>query len=127
MKKNHQSFNPLGVSSRTFDARWNQSNRTGCRSSQQGIALVITLVLLSIITFMAITLLVVTRSEKTSVGTTADQTTATLMNDAANENFKMLFTAPTLAFSNSFNYDFVVSTNFVNPGGFVATGPGRTS
>jgi hypothetical protein len=118
MKNNHQSFNRPS-------ARWDKSNRAASRNSENGIALVITLVLLSIITFMAITLLVVTRSEKSSVSTNQDQTTATYVNDAAIENFKMLFTAPTLAFSNSYNYDFVVSTNFINPGGFITAGLAR--
>src|SRR5438046_1043253 len=47
-------------------------------SPERGIALVITLILLAIITFLAITLLVVTRSEKGTVGVKADQTTAAL-------------------------------------------------
>jgi hypothetical protein len=127
MKKKEQTLDSPGVSRFTLDPEGNAPRAAASNRSERGVALVITLILLSIITFMAITLLVVTRSEKNSVSTTAEQNTAALMNDAAIENFKMLFIAPTLAFTNPFNFDFVVSTNYVNPVGFIAAGLARTS
>src|SRR6266403_2175860 len=92
-------------------------------ASERGIALVITLILLAIITFLAITLLVVTRSEKGTVGVKADQTTATLAADAALERVKLDVLAPMIAFTNPNNYELRVSTNYVNPLGFFATLP----
>src|SRR4051812_42594215 len=66
--------------------------RTLCKhsgSSESGVALVITLTLLSVITFMAVTFLVVSRSEQGSVGSATDQNTATLSADAGFEHAKM--------------------------------------
>src|SRR6266699_4924538 len=96
--------------------------RTTSRS-QSGIALVITLILLAIITFLAITLLVVTRSEKGTVGVKADQTTAAIAADDALERVKVDLLAPMLAFTNPNNYELLVSTNYINPLGFVASLP----
>ena len=55
------------------------------RPSERGVALVITLVLLSVITFMAVTFLVVSRSQHGSVATETDQTIARLAADSAIE------------------------------------------
>src|SRR5882724_6795752 len=85
---------------------------------QQGIALVVTLILLAIITFMAITLLVVSRSLKGSVSTTAEQTSSSLAADAATEHAKMGIIAPIIAFSNPYAIDVLVPTNYYNPLGF---------
>src|SRR5689334_22459523 len=52
-----------------------QAPRNSKRASE-GVALVITLILLSVITFMAITFLVVSRGEKSTVGSVTEQTTA---------------------------------------------------
>src|SRR6266581_7000059 len=83
----------LGCSTRT-----SRNTERGARTSRSsGIALVITLILLAIITFLAITLLVVTRSEKGTVGVKADQTTAALAADIALERSKMHVLAPMLA------------------------------
>src|SRR5882762_3508934 len=85
---------------------------------QQGIALVVTLILLAIITFMAITLLVVSRSLKGSVSTTAEQTSSSLAADAATERAKMAIIAPIIAFSNPYAIDLLVPTNYYTPLGF---------
>ena len=53
--------------------------------SQRGVALIVTLLLLSIITFMTITFLVVSRSQKGSVVTETDQSIARLAADTALE------------------------------------------
>src|SRR5439155_4890832 len=103
----------VGCSKRTSRNTEHGTRRT---SPSSGIALVITLILLAIITFLAITLLVVTRSEKGTVGVKADQTTAALAADAALERSKLDLLAPMLANPNS--YDLLVSTNFFNPLGF---------
>src|SRR5271154_5550926 len=47
----------------------------GIFRGERGVALVVTLILLSVITFMAVTFLVVSRSEHGSVGVSTDQIT----------------------------------------------------
>ena len=89
--------------------------------SQSGVALVVTLLLLSIITFMTVTFLVVSRSQKGSVVTETDQAIARLAADMALERAKAELLAPILASTNVFNYGLLVSTNYINPAGF-ATG-----
>src|SRR5207237_9529381 len=114
----------LGFGTWSFPGSWILDLGSSCRSlrrqprDRQGVALVITLILLAIITFMAITLLVVSRSLKGSVSTTADQTTSSLAADAATERAKMAIIAPIIAFSNPYNADLLVPTNYYNPLGF---------
>jgi hypothetical protein len=86
--------------------------------SERGVALVITLVLLSIITFMAVTFLVVSRSQHGSVATATDQAIARLAADTARERAIAELMAPMLAFTNELNYGLLVSTNYINPSGF---------
>ena len=85
------------------------------RPSERGVALVITLLLLSVITFMAVTFLVVSRSQKGSVTTETDQAIARLAADTALERAKAALLAPILAWTNEFNYGLLVSTNYINP------------
>src|SRR6516225_7454361 len=54
-------------------------------SRESGVALVITLIMLSVITFMAIAFLVLSRGERSSVGTATDQSLARLASDTALE------------------------------------------
>lgn len=88
------------------------------RSSQRGAALVITLIMLSLVTLMAVVFLSISRREKASVTVTQDQTDARLMADAATERAKAEVIARMLATTNPFNYDLMVPTNFINPAGF---------
>ena len=88
-------------------------------TQQSGVALVITLVLLSIITFMAVTFLVVSRSQHGSVATETDQAIARLAADTALERANAELLAPILASTNEFNYGLLVSTNYINSGGFI--------
>ena len=88
------------------------------RNSQQGIALVITLILLSVITFLAITFMILSQREKHSVAITTDQSTAKFAADAALASAQAKIIASMLAFSNDQAYALVVSTNYVNWSGF---------
>jgi hypothetical protein len=88
------------------------------RNSQRGVALVITLILLSVITFMTVTFLALSRRERGAVTTTTDQNTAQLAVDAALERAKAQILASMLASANRFAMDFQVSTNFINRRGF---------
>ncbi|MHB8522662.1 MAG: hypothetical protein ACYDH9_18140 [Limisphaerales bacterium] len=89
------------------------------RSSQRGVALVTTLIMLAVVTMMAITFLAISRRERASVQVTADQTDARLMADAALQRVQAEIVARMLASSNPFNYGLMVSTNYINPAGFV--------
>jgi len=77
-----------------------------------GVALVITLILLAVITFMTVTFLVVTRSESGTVRVTTDQATAMLAAEVGLEQAKIQIIAPMLAFTNVFTPSFMVSTNY---------------
>jgi hypothetical protein len=90
------------------------------RPSESGVALVVTLLLLSIITFMTVTFLVVSRSQKGSVVTETDQAIARLAADTAFERAKAELLAAIMGASNEFNYGLLVSTNFINSAGYVA-------
>src|SRR6266850_6149667 len=91
--------------------------------SERGVALVITLILLSVITFMAVTFLVVTQAEKKSVVTKFDQDTSSQMADSAVEFAKIQILGPMLASNNTHTLSFLVSTNYFNPAGFVSGDP----
>src|SRR5512137_1080427 len=79
------------------------------RRWQRGVALVITLVLLSVITFMAVTFLVVSRSQHGSVATETDQTIARLAADTARERAIAELLAPMITWSNAYSYGLAVS------------------
>ena len=82
------------------------------RNSQQGVALVITLILLSVITFMAVTFLVVSRKEAAQVNTLTQQSNAKFGADAANAEATAQIVAQMLASGNGLNFGLLVSTNF---------------
>src|SRR5262249_26949760 len=94
------------------------------RHSSAGVALVITLILLSVITFMAVTFLVVSRSEHNSVATDTDQTASRLASEGAQERAITELNGRVMASSNPFNFGLGVSTNFINGLGFT---PGSAS
>jgi hypothetical protein len=81
-------------------------------------------VLLSVITFMAVTFLVVSRSQHGSVATETDQAIARLGADTARERAIAQLLAPIMAWTNEFNYGLLASTNYIRPGGFVSGGSG---
>lgn len=90
------------------------------RHPEKGVALVITLILLAVITFMAITFLVVSTAERGSVTTQTDLNIARLAADTARDRAIVEVLAPLLSTGNEFNYGLLVSTNFINPGGFTS-------
>lgn len=89
------------------------------RNREAGVALIITLILLSVITFMAVTFLVVSRGQKSSVGTYTDMAIAREAANAAVERVKAEVIATMMASTNPGNIDLLVSTNFINPYGFI--------
>jgi len=94
----------------------------GCRANQhaeRGVALVVTLILLSVITFMAVAFLVMSRSEKGSVTTTTDMTTARLAAESARERAIAETLAFIQAWTNEQNFGLLVSTNYISSAGFL--------
>jgi hypothetical protein len=88
------------------------------RSAERGVALVITLIMLAVITFMAITFLVVSRSDKGSVTVQTDQAIARLATETAAQRAQAEMAAAIMAWTNPFNYGLFVSTNYINEAGF---------
>ncbi|MEW6159274.1 MAG: hypothetical protein AB1813_17755, partial [Verrucomicrobiota bacterium] len=88
------------------------------RNSQRGVALVITLIMLGLVTFMAVVFLAISRREKASVTATADLTDARLMADAALARAQGEVIARVLATTNPLNYQLMVSTNYLSKFGY---------
>jgi len=82
-------------------------------ASQRGVALIITLILLAVVTFMALTFLAVSRRERGAVTTTTDTTSARLAADAALAAAEGEIVANTLAATNPYNFGLLVSTNYL--------------
>src|SRR6266487_1223615 len=85
---------------------------------QRGVALVITLIMLAVITFMAVTFLAVSRREAGSVTVTRDQTTARLAAEGTLERVKAEILAGILGSTNAFNFGLLVSTNYLSGVGY---------
>ncbi len=84
------------------------------QSSEQGVVLVITLIMLSVVTVMAVLFLGVSRRERASVSVTTDHITAKAMTESGFAHAQANIVSRMLTASNKFNYDFAVSTNFLN-------------
>ena len=82
-------------------------------------ALIITLIMLSVVTFMALTFLAVSRRERGVVTTTTDTASAKLAADDALAAAEGQIVANALANANPYGFGLLVSTNYINPYGFV--------
>ena|ERR1041385_8818544 len=91
---------------------------TPSRRSRRGVALVITLVMLSVITFMAVTFLVLSRRERHAVASMTDQSGARDAAITATERAKAELISRILAFTNDQAVDLIVSTNYNNEDGY---------
>jgi hypothetical protein len=100
-----------------------QPSAFSLQPSQNGVALVITLILLSVVTFMAITFLALSRRERSAVATVTDTASARLAADAALANAEAQVIANVLATTNPYNFTLLVSTNYINPIGFQTAPP----
>lgn len=96
--------------------------RFGLRPStfgdRNGIALVITLIMLAIITFMAVTFLVLSQRERSSVTTAMDQKIARDASDAGFSRVSAELLTRMILHTNYQDFDLLVSTNYSNPIGF---------
>ncbi|HKW29732.1 MAG TPA: hypothetical protein VJT54_10380, partial [Verrucomicrobiae bacterium] len=93
----------------------------------RGVALVITLILLAVVTFMALTFLAISRRERGAVTTSTDSASARLAADDALASAEGQIVANLLANNNPYNFSLLVSTNYINPNGFQNAGPGYAS
>ena len=84
---------------------------------RNGVALVITLIMLSIITFMAVTFLVLSQRERSSVNGDTDQKTARNASDAALARVSTELLTHMLLHTNFQDFDLLVSTNYINSKG----------
>ena len=88
-------------------------------SSQRGVALIITLVMLSVVTLMALTFLAMSRRQRTSVTITEQETAAQLMADAARARAEAEVVSRMMVQRDLLAYDLIVSTNLINRSGFI--------
>ncbi|MFM8359460.1 MAG: hypothetical protein ACKOET_13005, partial [Verrucomicrobiota bacterium] len=85
------------------------------RSSQRGVALVITLIMLSVVTITAVAFLAVSRRERASVGAAGEQLDARNLAETALARARAEVASRILGSTNRSHYDLLVSTNFVTP------------
>jgi len=88
------------------------------RRVDEGIALVITLIMLAVTLVMAVAFLAISNRERGSVTTGTDANHARLATDAALAHAEGQIIAAMLATTNSYNFDLLVSTNFINRYGY---------
>lgn len=93
-------------------------SRAARHASRSGVALIVTVIMLSVITFLAVAFLALSGREKGAVKTATDQTTARLAADTALVRAQAELLAGILATRNPANFDLLVSTNFQNWNGY---------
>ena len=87
-------------------------------SNRHGVALVTTVIMLSIVTIMAVAFLGVTRRERASVVASTDYTIARQMATMASERGTAEVVSRIVRDGALQSIDFLVSTNYYNPRGF---------
>jgi hypothetical protein len=87
--------------------------------SHQGVALIITIILLGVVTFMAVAFLALSRRERGAVTTVTDTASARLAADAALAGAEAQIVANVLSTTNPCNFGLLVSTNYINYAGFL--------
>ena len=126
-RKSAQSASPLVINSpgAAAPASCNRKSAIVNRKSQDGIALVITLIMLAITLVMAVAFLALARRERSTVSTITDTTIARHAADSAMAHATAQVVANMLGgFTNGFgsntlNQSLLVSTNYINPAGFL--------
>ena len=112
---NRSSRRKEALTNAFFLGRSAQKQSSNGQRSQRGIALVITLILLSVITFMAVTFLVVSRHEAEQVDTTTQQNVAKFAAIGIEQQAEAQISALMLGRTNGYNFGLLVSTNYVSP------------
>jgi hypothetical protein len=95
----------------------------GRRRRLESVALVVTLLMLSVITFLTVAFLVMTERNQADVGATVDLTTARTLGSAAAARAQGEIIARMMAHTNPYpiealDYDYMVSRNYINTNGF---------
>lgn len=80
-----------------------------------GVALVATLIMLSLVTFMTVAFLGVARRERRAVQATLIQGEARALSEAASAHAQAYVVSRMLSFDDKFNYSYHVTTNYSNP------------
>ncbi|HIG28781.1 MAG TPA: hypothetical protein EYQ50_13660 [Verrucomicrobiales bacterium] len=88
------------------------------RNQNSGVALVTTLIMLSLVTFLTVAFLKVSQRERVSVTVAENQNVSDWMAEAGLQRAIAEVVSKIVSQSNAFAYDFQVSTNYVNPNGF---------
>jgi len=97
------------------------------RSQQQGIALVITLIMLAVTLVMAVAFLAISTRERGSVSTSTDATHSREATEAALAAAESQIVASILSTTNSYNFGMFVSTNYLHLDGFIPGASGATN
>jgi hypothetical protein len=92
-----------------------------------GVAIVITLLMLSVITFLAIAFVAMSTRNRSAVSASMDTATARAMSDAALARAQAEVLAQMLAHGDPLYYDYMVSRNYISPFGFVSGSSGWTN
>ena len=116
--RNCRRFKRAGTPARRHDGDFATGPALRAPRSECGVALVVTLVLITVITFMAVTFLIVSRSQHGAVATTTDQAIARLAANAARDRAIVEALSRMMAQTNEFSYGMLVATNYFNPLGF---------
>jgi hypothetical protein len=94
---------------------------------EDGIALVVTLLMLSVITFLAVAFLAMTRRDRAATTASVDANGARSMSDAAFARAQVEIIARMMAQTDWLSYDYMVSRNYITPSGFVPGNPSTTN
>ncbi len=89
-------------------------------ATERAVALVITLLMLSVITFLAIAFLAMTKRDRSAVTATLDIDTARAMSDAALARAQAGIIAQMMAQKDVLSYDYSTSHNFISPVAFIS-------
>ncbi len=122
--------NCLSVGRRSLEAELPHAasilvGRGSCRAaSQRGVALVITLLMLSVITFLAVAFLAMTRRDTSAKTATLDVSTAQSMSETALARAEAEIMARMMAQTDILAFDYMASQDFINPAGYA---PGLAS
>jgi hypothetical protein len=103
MKLHFSNLKMAGTDKRTF------------RTPQRGVALIITLILLAVVTVMAVAFLASSRRERGAVTTTTDTASVRLAADGALAQAESQIMANIQVTTNPYNFGLVVSTNYLPP------------
>lgn len=89
------------------------------RQNERGIALITTLIMLSLVTFLSVAFLTLTRQERATVQVQTEITVAEAMGKGAVDRAVTETVTQMLSANSRHSYDLIVSTNYERPGGLI--------